>query len=147
LQLDKGLQSEFYLQSELDLEFSSALQSYVILTQTWSEQSCHFQQLLHAALAPATSFLGSIASFHRMNEEIDPGLFHAKHLQLFSPLVPISYEYTKTSISVTSILLVLIFFVLFFFFLYLEQGPGNAVNGVMTINKQNPLKHIRSNHE
>lgn len=86
LQLDKGLQSEFYLQSELDLGFSSALQSYVIQTQTWSEHSCHFQLLLHAVLAPATSFLGSIASFHRMNEEIDPGLFHVKHLQLFRVL-------------------------------------------------------------
>jgi hypothetical protein len=80
LQLDKGLLLEFYLQSELDLEFSSALQNYVILTRTWSEQSSHFQQSLHALLAPATSFLGSIASFHRMNAETDPGLFHVIHL-------------------------------------------------------------------
>lgn len=33
-QLDKGLLLEFYLQSELDLEFSSALQNFVILIQT-----------------------------------------------------------------------------------------------------------------
>lgn len=80
LQQDKELQSEFYLQNEHDPEFSSALRSCVVLTQTWSEQSCHFQQLLHALLALATSFLGSIAGFHRMNAEIGPGPFPVKHL-------------------------------------------------------------------